>query len=61
MKRDYKNHYPLAKGKTRFVVKYEGFGITFSTEIDEVDVTCAKTYFEKMYPSANFVSITEKQ
>lgn len=60
MKKNYINDYPVPKGKTRFVVKYEGFGITFSTEIDEVDETCAKAYFKKLYPSAKLISITQK-
>lgn len=61
MKKVYTNDYPVPKDKTRFVVKYLGFGVNFSTEIDEVDETCAKAYFNKLYPSAKLISITKKK
>lgn len=54
------NKYPVAEGKTRFVVKYEGFGVTFSTDIDGVDELSAKDYFSRHYPSAKFISIKKK-
>jgi hypothetical protein len=60
MKRNFTNDYPLQIGKIRFVLKYTGIGITFSTEIDEVDETCAIAYFKKMYPSAVLISIKRK-
>ena len=58
--RYFKIEKPLKEGKTRFVVEYEGFGVRFLTEIDEVDETCAIAYFKKFYPSAKFISITKK-
>ena len=60
LNRHYKNEKPLEKGKTRFVIEYEGFGITFKTDVDAVDEIAAKAYFEKFYPSARFVSIRKK-
>lgn len=52
---------PVKEGKIRFVIEYEGFGVRFLTDIDEVDETCARAYFKKFYPSAKFISITKKK
>lgn len=57
----YPNKNPVAKDKIRFVIIYEGFGIKFKTDIDEVNETCALAYFKKFYPSATFISITKKE
>ncbi|MGV9003981.1 hypothetical protein [Flavobacterium sp.] len=61
MKRHFTISTPVATDKIRFVVEYEGFGVIFSTEIDEVDETCAIAYFKKMYASARINSIKEKK
>lgn len=60
MERHFTINHPVAKDKIRFVVEYEGLGIRFSTEIDEVDETCARAYFKKMYSVAILVSIKKK-
>ena len=52
---------PVPVGKTRFIITYQGFGVTFKTEVDEVDQTDAIIYFKKFYPLAKFISIAKKK
>lgn len=57
----YPNPNPVPEGKTRFIITYQGFGVNFKTEVDEVDQTDAIIYFKKFYPSAKFISIAKKK
>lgn len=57
----YENTRPIPDGKNRFVITYEGYGIQFKTDVDEVDEDCAKAYFNKFYPSAKFLKIEPKK
>lgn len=60
IKNYFKIKYPCDKDKTRFIIEYEGYGVRFFTEVDEVDESCAIGWFKKFYPSAKFIAISKK-